>query len=808
MDNEFFYPIEDVISDNNGHGIIIGKNGTLTYVVRLSSPEVYSLYRDELENRHSTFVQAFSHMPDNSWVHKQDIFKVCTYRSSEITLSYLGKADSDHFSGREYLEHSSILAFTLAGLKSLSEAYVRNIFSFSENLTKDDSNRFDEFLSAVEFAMNNLSSLRNTRIDFLSVEELKEYIFLSANFSEGTGVRDIHFEEKITAGDIKAKVYAITDDEFLPEQYPVFDKDFTVSKDKSELYMSPSEAFGGIYLHHNHVYNQILYFYSDANLKERFRRNLDSHIANRGWDKVNFPAKIEKMTSLVKEIKDNNEILCYAHYSIVLWDMDQARLDLAEKELRSAMDLFNLRYYVPAYGNLADIYGSGIVGCTASLSLSYMFMTSLSLGVAFFVHYTTFSDDPDGIYFNDRLTQIPLRKDIWDARNRRIKARNAVVIAPTGSGKSFLTNNIIHQLLDKDFTVVGVEFGNSFKQLCFLYPDISIHIEYDQKQPLGINPFDLDGQPMTPEKEETLVALCLRFWQNSSTDPNLTVALRKMLSQYYRDTEKGHSFPGFYTYLTENYEKLCERCDIKPSYFDIDSFRHVCSEFMPGGIYANLCAADGVASNLSDKRFIHFELTKVKSSPFVASIVMSMLFDVINNKILSDPSKKGYIIFDEYAETAQMKSVNSLSVDIHQTVAFFYQKIRKENGAVMTIIQSPVQLPDNEFTKGIIANTQLLYVLEGTEVVYDAVIKTFLIKNNAHINQMKSIQNNYTAVHRYSECWIRFGENYALTVRLEPSERKYLAFQTQGEIRSKLDRMYDENGHDMRMAIEEYLKLK
>lgn len=36
----------------------------------------------------------------------------------------------------------------------------------------------------------------------------------------------------------------------------------------------------------------------------------------------------------------------------------------------------------------------------------------------------------------------------------------------------------------------------------------------------------------------------------------------------------------------------------------------------------------------------------------------------------------------------------------------------------MTIIQSPVQLPDNEYTKGIIANTQILYVLEGNEGVY------------------------------------------------------------------------------------------
>jgi hypothetical protein len=152
-----------------------------------------------------------------------------------------------------------------------------------------------------------------------------------------------------------------------------------------------------------------------------------------------------------------------------------------------------------------------------------------------------------------------------------------------------------------------------------------------------------------------------------------------------------------------------------------------------------------------------------------------------------------------------MKASSSLDVDIHQTVAFFYQKIRKENGAVMTIIQSPVQLPDNEYTKGIIANTQLLYVLEGTEVVYDAIIDTFRIRNAAHIAQMKSIKNNYNSTHPYSECWIRFGESYALTVRVEASKRKYLAFQTQGEIRATLDDLYEHNGHDMQAAIEEYI---
>lgn len=807
MDNSLFYPIHHVIRDASDRGLIIGKNGSLTYVVKLHCPEAYSLYKDDLIIRHSVFSQAFSHMPDHSYVHKQDVFRRASYCSESTNVSsYLAKADQEHFTGRDFLTHTCVIGFTLEGLNSLSPSYTKNLFSFREQLCKEDLDKLSDFLSAVEFAINNISSLRNTSVSFLSVDELKEYIFLSSNFYDEKGIGDIHFGEKITSGGTTARLFAITDEECLSDNdYPVFEKDYTISKEKSELYLSSAETFAGIHLPYNHTYNQILYFYSDSTLKTNLQTNLQEHKSNEGWDPMNLKPKIKKLSELCEEIQENKEILCYIHFSILLWDEEPAYLEKTEKELRTALDLHNIKCYIPSYGNLATIYGASIIGCIASLSREYMFIGSLSLGLSFFTNYTTFENDPEGVLFNDRLFQTPLRKDIWDAKSKRIKARNAIVIAPTGGGKSFTTNNIVQQLLDQGYTVVAVEFGNSFKQLCYLYPEVSVHVEYDQGTPLGINPFDLDGEKLDSDKEDFLLGLCLRFWRQSAPDVNQTVTLRKFLKQYYREMKSDNSFEGFYLFVKNNFQRLCLDNAIRSDYFDIDSFVHVCSEFMPDGVYANLCATTGIGSNLKDKRFIHFELTKVKSSPFVASIVMSLLFHVINNKILSDPSKKGYIVFDEYAETAQMKSVDSMDVDIHQTVALFYQKIRKENGSVMTIIQSPVQLPDNEFTKGIIANTQILYVLEGNDVVYNAIIDTFKMTNQAHINQMKSIQNNYACQHPYSECWIRFGDNYALTVRIEASSRKYLAFQTQGELRSKLDELYLANKRDMKEAIEQYL---
>lgn len=126
----------------------------------------------------------------------------------------------------------------------------------------------------------------------------------------------------------------------------------------------------------------------------------------------------------------------------------------------------------------------------------------------------------------------------------------------------------------------------------------------------------------------------------------------------------------------------------------------------------------------------------------------------------------------------------------------------------MTIVQTPAQLPNNEFTDGIIANTQLLFVLPTTEVIYDEIIAKFKIKNEAHINQMKSIRNDFVSKRPYSECWIRFGERYALAVRLETSKEKYYAFQTEGEDYVGIHTLYRENGGDMEKAITDYITIK
>lgn len=179
-----------------------------------------------------------------------------------------------------------------------------------------------------------------------------------------------------------------------------------------------------------------------------------------------------------------------------------------------------------------------------------------------------------------------------------------------------------------------------------------------------------------------------------------------------------------------------------------------------------------------------------------------MIFSIIQKKLLSDRRKRGILIFDEYAETAQMTDT-ATGTGIHSSVAFCYQKIRKENGAVYTIVQTPEQLPDDENTKNIISNTDMLFVLPTKEVIYQSIIDKFKITRDYQIALMKSMRNNFSGPRPYSECFMRMGENYATVTRLEFSKEKFLAFQTEGEIWSELEGKTKKMS--MQDAITEYI---
>lgn len=779
------YSIHEVISNNNGQGIVVTKSGSICLSYLMIEPECYNLSPEDIDERINIMKNAFRRMPENSYLHKQDIYLKNHFHRS-LGESYLDKADTRHFDGRLYMDHKCVIHFVLSNLSTLDKSYYKSLTSYRASLHRQDEESLTTFLESVSDAIGILKTLRHTELYPLNTEEMSKLIYSYANmFSDSNSIQDVKIDSSLHIGCTEAKYISICDESFFPDtDINSYVKDDSLPMANSDLYRPLMESLG-IYLPYNHIINQVIYFEGNQKLKTAIEKNIEIYGSNSSMSK-DIKHQFEKLSEAFNDALEDNEIFVRSNFSLCIFSDNDKELTNGEKKIKEILNINQFKYYIPSYNNLAEIHFSSVPGQISLLSKKFMYLCPLPIALCLFLHCSTFRNDDEGIYVHDRMYQVPLRKDIWDAKKKRINARNGMIIAGTGGGKSAFTLNFTQQLIEQDYTCIVVEFGKSFSQLCKLYPNISLHVDYDGKTALGINPFDLQGGELTNNDLEMLSEIIQRYWKHMFTNEESEneVALTRIIQDYYENITSGHNFESFYHFVVDNFNDILIRKHISKKYFDLESFQLNCGEFLPGQRYENVCK--DIQLDFGSKKFIVFELTQIKQDKFLSNLVMSMIFTIIQKKLLSDRRKRGILIFDEYAETAQMKD-STTGIGIHSSVAFCYQKIRKENGAVYTIVQTPEQLPDDEFTKNIISNTDLLFVLPTKEVIYNSIIDKFQITRANQQALMKSLRNNFSCEHPYSECFIRMGENYATVTRLEFSKEKFLAFQTEGEIWSDLE---------------------
>lgn len=773
------------------HGnCIISKNGDICFVYQMLEPECYSLSPEDMEYRHNEYARAFSHI-SHGYIHRQDIYLRTAFDARTMSGgTFISEAERKHFHGREHLTQTTLLAFTCTNLKSLSKSYQSNPLSYKEALSKEDRSLLKQFMDEVESAVSIIKNLPKTTIQ--EVREVGEHIFNFVNgYHHDAGLRDALCSDKLYLGDKVGRFACLCDELYLPDELNSSVKDSTLPHN-TDVCMATLEPLG-IFLPYSHVINQI-WKMRGSFYNNRLKETVVNFGRHKSFDK-DIEYRYNQLSSLDEEIRTEQKKLCEYHYNILILEEDDKILEGAIDQVKSHLTNSGFNFYIPSYEGLYNAFIGSVIGRESNLSEDYFLLTDLDVSLCFSPSYTCTQSDFEGIYFEDRVFQCPILVDIWDERKKRIPARNAIVVASTGGGKSVTTLNIIQQLLEQGVKVIVVEFGKSFYQLGQLYASRTLHIDYSSDTPLGINPFYIpEGEKTDKDKLRTLVNLVLVFWRmkSISEDTPQVVSLTKLISAYYDSTTANHSFLGFYNFVKMRGARLLQDLDIKEEFFDLKSFLHVCSEFCPGGYYENVCKSSGIEEDISQKDFIIFELTQIKKDPFLVSVIMSILFDTIESKILSDRSQRGMLVFDEYAESQAIKDSHT-GADIHSTVAFCYQKLRKENGAIMTVIQSPAQLPDNEYTKGIISNTQILYVLPTTNVVYSDVEQMFKFDQSAKKNLMRSIKNDFSSKRKYSEVFISFGDKDFKVLRLELSPEKFLAFQTDGSTWQKLQELAQES---------------
>lgn len=783
---------------------IVFANGVFGLGFKLELPEKYSLGGDDYASLNEYWNKALKDLPIGSIFYKQDVFLKTKFDSSSFrTTNFLENATQKHFDGMTYIKHDCYLFFLLPSQEVINHSLI-NPF---KKLNKKEFDGFDEKIEAftqsvletVQF-LNSLKLQGGNRLIVSEMEDyfLKNYYDLYFNLFDESKTSDRFFNHNdINIGTQHASMICMLDEEKLPETFSTHRKDKYLSNDKTVFFKNYGENFS-FDLDFSHIYNQICVIDDNRKHLDDLRKRNEQLKKSSSFDKQNkYFADVtdEIIQDLVQNI-DTVRMIRGHNNIIVIADSEQELASNVLKVNEQFRDI-DVKPYVPTGNYLNALYNNSFPFFSQYLTERQLYIASLEMFCTFLNNTGNYKNENTGILYNSRLANTPVYVDTWDDKKKNINARNFFILAPTGFGKSFNANHIITSNYSQGMRQVIVDLGGSYKKISALFPNDTAYITYEHGKSIGVNPFLISE--ITTEKIEELVEFVgIHYKRGSEVSEMEKTSLKMLVESYYTNFKSDYrSMPDFVLYIKYT-PTILKDLNIKEEFFNREEFLHLMGEFVENGAYAFLYKQSDkdLGEELKDKKIIVFELDQARSNQLLLTVMLQLVFTTINKTIWQDKSTKGVILFDEVAEQLQWDG-------ILRRIQYFYQAIRKQNGAIGIILQSESQLPENPLSKAIVENTQILYVLNAKD--YRSLQKRFDLSEHAYY-QMCSIQSNFSAERPYSEIFIMRGKIHQV-YRLEVPKQVYWAYQTEGADNQKLLDVYEEC-QDMETAINKFLITK
>ena len=654
------------------NGCIVSKDADLTVAFEVELPELFTMTAAEYEAVHSSWVKAVKVLPDFSVVCKQDWSTKETYRPEfrDGEQSFLSKSYERHFNERPYLNHKCYLYLTKttrerSRQRSDFNSLCRGSLLPKEMVDKDTAARFLEAVEQFERIMNDSGhvSLRRLEADEITGTEgrpglVEKYFSLSLE-DETAVLQDICLNPGgMRVGDKRLCVHTLSDTEDLPGRVSTDMRYERMSTDRSDCRLSFAAPVG-LLLPCNHIYSQYV-FIDDAQeilrTMEKTSRNMlslskysRSNAVNREWTEMYLD---EAHTKGVLPVR--------CHCNVTAWAEDREELRRVKNDTGSQLAMMEC---TPRH-NTVDapvLYWAGIPGNAGDFPAEESFYTFLEQAVCLFTAETNYrsSPSPFGIRMADRRNGIPLHVDISDLPMKRgiITNRNKFVLGPSGSGKSFFTNHLVRQYYEQGTHILLVDTGNSYQGLCRMIHDRThgedgIYITYEEDNPIAFNPFYTDSGQFDVEKRESIKTLILTLWKREDEAPKRSeeVALSGAVNAYIRritdDRASRPDFNGFYEFVRDDYRHMIEQKKVREKDFDIDGFLNVLEPFYRGGDYDFLLNSDKEL-DLTNKRFIVFELDNISSNKVLLPVVTLIIMETFISKMRKLRGIRKMILIEE-----------------------------------------------------------------------------------------------------------------------------------------------------------------
>ena len=436
-------------------------------------------------------------------VHKQDVYRYDRYRPEKCE-TFLSNAYEKHFEGRRFLNGYCYIFLTFSNKSNIENKTSASGFFGILDSKVPDQKRIDECAGiASQFgsvldgnSLINLTLLKSE--DYLRLgDDGKDYGIIPDYLRMYDGISPDYplefFKNSVRCGDNVLHAWFVEDSDSYPGQVENVSFQNALSAGQLKVFLSGGASIG-YSLNIPHVVNRYIVTLpkgvveGELQQKGRFMNSFSLYSAS---CRVNAQEIAAYLDANARE--SALTVKCFT--DLFAWGPESQQQEIRNRVIRAFSEL-NVTCCEETVA-VPQLHYAGIPGASAELGYDFLMTSELN---AFLCHGLWDGYDlgfkHGCIKLCDRNLMVPRRYDLQSyARDLGlIDNLNAVVVDPSGSGKSFTMNTLVRNYHESGQHILIIDIGNSYQGQCRLINEETggrdgVYNTYDPEDPYGFNPF-------------------------------------------------------------------------------------------------------------------------------------------------------------------------------------------------------------------------------------------------------------------------------------------------------------------------------
>lgn len=357
----------------------------------------------------------------------------------------------------------------------------------------------------------------------------------------------------------------------------------------------------------------------------------------------------------------------------------------------------------------------------------------------------------------------------FDPFDSSLSNANQLVSGGSGSGKSFMTNILLLQMLKENPKVFFVDIGGSYKKLT---ENLSgQYIDLGVNDNIAINPFDLPDDETKPSPQKIkfllgLVELMTKEEENHRLPRLARAEIEEAILAVYRNSE---------TPCLSDLRKILLAHEDP----EIRVYGKILSSWCGDSPYGKFL--DRATTVELQKDIVAFDLKGLESYPDLQAIALYIITDLVWREVQKDRSRMKFLVFDECWKLLKDEAGMGFMEEVFRT-------FRKYFSSAIAISQDLNDFLHSKIASALLPNCAVKWILLQNQC--DGIkMKESLGLND---NEISLIQSLHQEKGVFSEAFLMAGPNHTVAV-IEPTPLELWIATTDPRDLSMIERFAREN---------------